>query len=123
MGADKPTRRHKASRPSWLRIVGGRLRGQRIRYSGNPQVRPMKDRLRETLFNLLGETVEGKHAIDLFAGTGALGIEAISRGAAAALLIERHRPTVELIKENVGRLGLENQATVLVADAFRWLRH
>jgi 16S rRNA (guanine966-N2)-methyltransferase len=106
------------TRPAWLRIIGGQLRGQRIRYSGDPQVRPMKDRVREALFNLLGDAVQGKHAIDLFAGTGALGLEAVSRGAARATLIERHGPTAALLRENVERLKLGDRVDVERGDAF-----
>lgn len=82
----------------------------------------MKDRVREALFNLLGPDVRGKHAIDLFAGTGALGFEAISRGAARATLIERHFPTARVIRQNMADLGVESQCHVFAADAFLWFR-
>lgn len=80
----------------------------------------MKDRLREAVFNILGPAVAGTHAIDLFAGTGALGLEAISRGALRATLIERHLPTAQVIRRNVAELGLGEQAEVVAASAFRW---
>ena len=85
-----------------LRIIGGRFRGRKLAYSGDPRTRPMKDRVREALFNLLGRAVEGKTAIDLFAGTGALAFEALSRGAARAVAIELHRPTARLILDDHG---------------------
>ena len=69
-----------ATRPVGVRIIGGKFRGRKLEYSGDPRTRPMKDRVREALFNLLGHGVEGKVAIDLFAGTGALALEALSRG-------------------------------------------
>src|SRR5262245_47435808 len=72
------------------RIIGGTLRGRKLLFAGDARTRPMKDRVREALFNLLADAVRGKHAIDLFAGTGALGLEAISRGASGATLVERH---------------------------------
>ena len=78
-----------------MRIIGGKFRGRKLEYSGDLRTRPMKDRVREALFNLLGNAVEGKIAIDLFAGTGALGLEALSRGASRAVFIERHRPTAQ----------------------------
>ncbi len=78
-----------------LRIIGGEFRHRHLHYSGDLRTRPMKDRLREAIFNLIGPEIRGKHAIDLFAGTGALGLEAISRGAARATLIEQHHPTAE----------------------------
>src|SRR3989304_1596677 len=62
-----------------LRIISGRFRGRKLQYSGDRRTRPMKDRLRETVFNIIGDEVLGAHAIDLFAGTGALGLGAISR--------------------------------------------
>ncbi len=105
-----------------LRIIGGELRNRPIRYLGDPRTRPMKDRVREALFNLIGPDVKGKHAIDLFAGTGALGFEAISRGAARATLIERHFPSAALIRQNMADLAVESQCQVFAADAFLWLR-
>ena len=82
MARDRPTRRPKSSGcASTLRIIGGRLRGSVIEYHGDPRTRPMKDRVREAAFNLIGPQVVGTFAIDLFAGTGALAFEALSRGA------------------------------------------
>src|SRR6266850_8037408 len=103
-----------------LRIIGGSMRGRRLAYSGDVRTRPMKDRVRESVFNLLGIQIVGSHAIDLFAGTGALGIEAISRGAARATLIERHLPTVKLIEQNIAALGVGDRAAVVFGDAFGW---
>ena len=70
-----------AGRETELRIIGGNFRGRKLRYHGDPVVRPMKHRVREAIFNLISTESDGAHAIDLFAGTGALGLEAISRGA------------------------------------------
>ena len=105
-----------------LRIVGGRFRGRKLLYGGDPRVRPMKDRLREVIFNLIGPAIRGKHAVDLFAGTGALGLEAISRGAARATLIEQHFPTAEIIRKNVARLGVEEIARIVTSSVFIWQR-
>jgi 16S rRNA (guanine(966)-N(2))-methyltransferase RsmD len=105
-----------------LRIIGGDLRGRTIHYSGDRRTRPMKQRVREAVFNLVGPAVVGKHALDLFAGTGALGLEALSRGAAGATFIERHAPSVRLIRENVDSLGLSDRAEVHFGDAFLWTR-
>jgi 16S rRNA (guanine966-N2)-methyltransferase len=103
-----------------LRIIGGTLRRRTLKYSGDPRTRPMKDRVREAVFNLLGPSVGGSHAIDLFAGTGALGLEAISRGAAHATFIERHFPTTQLIEQNAAAIGVADQVKVVFGDAFRW---
>jgi 16S rRNA (guanine(966)-N(2))-methyltransferase RsmD len=110
------------STDSSLRIIGGDFRGRRIRYSGDPHVRPMKDRVREALFNLVGPSVKGTHAIDLFAGTGALAFEALSRGAASATAIERHFPTARIIQENARHLGVTERVELVTNDTFIWAR-
>ncbi|MCP4193396.1 MAG: 16S rRNA (guanine(966)-N(2))-methyltransferase RsmD [Planctomycetaceae bacterium] len=117
---DSQSRR--TNHPLSLRIVGGTHGGRRLKYSGDPQVRPMKDRTREAVFNLLGPLSKPIHAVDLFAGTGAMGLEAISRGATQATMIERHAPTARVIRDNVATLEAEDQANVVMADAFRWAR-
>ena len=78
----------------------------------------MKDRVREAVFNLLGPDVAGKFVIDLFAGTGALGLEALSRGASRALFLEQHFPSAEVIRRNAATLGLAEAAQVMAADTF-----
>lgn len=108
------------TRPVGLRIIGGRFRGRKLAYGGDLRVRPMKDRVREALFNLIGPAVAGKHAVDLFAGTGALSLEALSRGAARATLIERHYPTIDVIRQNIAALGLEAVCEVVPANVFLW---
>src|SRR3954449_11572498 len=105
-----------------LRIIGGSLRGRKIEYSGDVRTRPMKDRVRESVFNLLGYGVVGTHAIDLFAGTGAMAIEALSRGATKATCIERHYPTSKLIEKGAAQLGIADRLTVIFGDAFLWTR-
>ena len=89
-----------------LRIIGGTFRGRIIDYSGDPVTRPMKDNIREALFNLVGGWVKEKAVFDLFAGTGAIGLEAISRGASTATMIERHFPTVKIIEQNIQTLDV-----------------
>ena len=102
------------------RIIGGKLGGRKLTYVVDPRTRPMKERVREAVFNLLGPAVAGKHAIDLFAGTGALGFEALSRGAAGATFVERHFPTAAVIKKNAEALGVAEQCTVLPANTLLW---
>jgi 16S rRNA (guanine966-N2)-methyltransferase len=82
----------------------------------------MKLRVREAVFNLIGTAVKGTHALDLFAGTGALGLEAVSRGAASATFIERHAPSVCLIRENVADLAIADRCEVCFGDTFLWTR-
>jgi 16S rRNA (guanine966-N2)-methyltransferase len=82
----------------------------------------MKDRVREAVFNLLGPAVKGKHALDLFAGTGALGFEALSRGAAGATLVERHFPTADHLRQTAASLGVADRTRVEAANAFIWIQ-
>ena len=109
------------STPISLRIIGGDHRGRKLKYSGDQAVRPMKDRVREALFNLLGPAIRDTHAIDLFGGTGALALEAISRGARGAHIIELHLPTARVIQENIATLGVEDKVTLVTTSAFQWL--
>ncbi len=110
------------AKPGKLRIVGGRFRGRQIEYLGDPRTRPMKDSVREALFNLVGGWVPGKAVIDLFSGTGAVGLEAISRGASQAILIERHFPTAKIIQRNVDSLEENLPVQVEASDTFFWAR-
>lgn len=109
-------------RDAELRIIGGEFRGRRLRYHGDPIVRPMKHRVREAIFNLISTESAGRHVIDLFAGTGALGLEALSRGASTASFIEKHVPSARVIEENVAMLGVQNRAALFVTSAFLWSR-
>jgi len=106
-----------------LRVIGGRLRGSQLQYAGDNRVRPMKDRTREAVFNLISTTSKGKHVIDLFAGTGALAIEALSRGAVSASLIEKHLVTMRNLRANVESLALADCCRLFQADAFYMARH
>ena len=108
--------------PPALRIIGGHHRGRKLAYSGDVRTRPMKDRVREAVFNLVGYDATGKHAIDLFAGTGALGLEAISRGATRATFIEQHFPTAAIIRQNAATLGITEICQVDAANTFIWAK-
>jgi len=101
-----------------LRIIGGVLARRKLHYAGDPRTRPMKDRVREAVFNLVGPAVKGTHAIDLFAGTGALGLEAVSRGAARATFFEQHFPTADVIRGNIAALGIDDACQVVAANTF-----
>jgi 16S rRNA (guanine966-N2)-methyltransferase len=114
-------RRHEPAVP--LRIIGGTFRGRKLLYHGDPRTRPMKDRVRESVFNLISTESEGTHAVDLFAGTGALGLEALSRGALRATFIELHQPTAAVIRQNIALLGVESQAEVIAVNTFFWGRN
>ena len=101
-----------------MRIVAGRFRGRRIELPRGVDARPTSDRAREALFSILGEEVAGASVIDLFAGSGALGIEALSRGAASVLFVEAERKIAEALVANLARIGAaESEARVVRGDA------
>jgi 16S rRNA (guanine966-N2)-methyltransferase len=105
-----------------MRIIAGLRRGHKFDGPKGKSTRPTSDLVRESLFNILGPSVNGRTVVDLFAGTGALGLEALSRGADRALFVERNRENVALIHRNVARLRFEDRARVFTADAYRWTR-
>ena len=99
-----------------MRIVGGNLRGRVLRAPAGAATRPTSEKVREALFNILG-SVAGDHVLDLFAGSGALGLEALSRGAAHATFVDLARPALIAIRGNLRELGLADRATVVPGDA------
>jgi 16S rRNA (guanine966-N2)-methyltransferase len=104
-----------------MRIVAGKYRSRLLKSLKGNVLRPTSDRLRETLFNVLGPNVSGSRFLDVFAGTGAVGIEAISRGAVEVVFIENHIPAATLIRRNLASLAVQNGAQVLSLDALRAL--
>lgn len=104
-----------------MRIIAGTYRSRILKSLKGLALRPTSDRLRETLFNVLGPGVAGTRFLDLFAGTGAIGIEALSRGATEVVFVENHAPAVALIRRNLESLGIRSGATVLAVEAVRGL--
>jgi len=100
-----------------MRVIAGELRSRRLKSIPGLATRPTPDRLRETLFDILGSRVEGAVFLDAYAGTGAVGIEAISRGAARAIFIERSKAAQRVLRENLARLGIEGRAVVALGAA------
>ena len=121
MHAKSKPPRHATSYPGRLRIIGGRWRGRRLPVPEAPGLRPTPDRVRETLFNWLAPTLAGSICLDLFSGTGALCLEALSRGAAHATLVEQAAPVVETLRHNIETLKAHN-AEVRHADAVEFLQ-
>src|SRR5216683_4685004 len=115
------------AKPRGLRIVGGSHRGRRLVAPPGELVRPTSDRAREALFNILshgnfaasGLPFAGRPVLDAFAGTGALGLEALSRGASAAVFIERERDALAALRRNIAALGEEDRAQIVAGDATR----
>jgi len=104
-----------------VRVVGGSAKGRRIKAPPGEAVRPTLDRVRESLFNILAARVVGARVLDLFAGSGALGIEALSRGAAHAVFADSSPRAVRAVGENLAALGLTGRAEVLRSDAAAFL--
>lgn len=104
-----------------MRVIGGKARGRRLKLVPGDTTRPVRDMVKEALFNILGHWVEGTVWLDLFAGTGSVGIEALSRGAARCLFLDTSRTAVRTIHENLALTGLQAYAEVRRADAFTFL--
>ncbi len=104
-----------------VRIIGGRWRNTRLQVPDVQGLRPTSDRVRETLFNWLMPALPGARVLDLFAGSGALGLEAVSRGAASAQLVERDPALATALRTVVGKLDAAGQVQVAQADALHWL--
>lgn len=105
-----------------MRIIGGIYRGRRLRAVEGLAVRPTSDRLRETLFNILAPRIKGSRFLDICAGSGAVGLEALSRGASAATLIDNSRLACSVIEANLQTLGLKREATVINRDGVAALK-
>jgi 16S rRNA (guanine966-N2)-methyltransferase len=119
VAAPTPARKSPATQ-RMLRIIGGRHRGRRLRFPAGVAIRPTPDRVRETLFNWLQPRIVGARVLDLFAGSGALGLEALSRGAARVCFVEQDRRAAGAI-ESLAREWQEDGADVVSADALHWL--
>lgn len=125
----KPFQHHKsttrrAARPSQnkLRIIAGKYRGRRFDFPAIEGLRPTADRVRETLFNWLTPAIGDARCVDLFAGSGALSLEALSRGASEVIMLERSSVAAGKLRQHVATLGARN-AQVISDDALRWLGH
>lgn len=111
------------SRPNnTLRIIAGQWRGRKLRFPDGEGLRPTTDRIRETLFNWLSPYIQGARCLDAFSGSGALGLEALSRGAASAVLIDTHPPAILALRQHVVTLNCHN-ATIIRDSALDYLRH
>jgi|SRR5579859_2079355 len=104
-----------------MRVIGGEFRSRRLKSIPGQATRPTPDRLRETLFDILGAQVDGAIFLDAYAGTGAVGIEALSRGAARTVFIERSKNAAKVLRENLASLGVEGRALVVVAATLKSL--
>jgi 16S rRNA (guanine966-N2)-methyltransferase len=104
-----------------LRIVAGSLRGRKLSCSVNANLRPTPQRVREALFSILGNAVPGRPFLDVFAGTGVVGLEALSREASSVTFVERDFRLVEELERHLRTFGLEDEAVIERADVYRWI--
>jgi len=104
-----------------MRVIAGLAKGHKLRSVPGDGTRPITDRVKESLFNILGRSITGVRVLDLFAGTGAVGIEALSRGAGHAVFVDKSPVALKTIRANLAHTRLEDQATVVRADAFKYL--
>ena len=104
-----------------MRVITGAARGRRLKELEGYETRPTTDRVKEGIFNIIQFDIEGRKVLDLFAGTGQLGIEALSRGAASAVFVEHRRDAAALVKENLKLTGLEKNARVVCGEALSFL--
>ncbi|MBI5598755.1 MAG: 16S rRNA (guanine(966)-N(2))-methyltransferase RsmD [Deltaproteobacteria bacterium] len=106
-----------------MRVVGGKSKGRRLASFRCGRIRPTSDMVREAVFNVLGQDMTSKGILDLFAGTGAMGIEALSRGAGRAVFVDNDAAAISVIKKNISLCGFDGNSTVLKNDAKGALRH
>lgn len=99
-----------------MRVIAGEARGRRLETREGMEVRPTPERVKEALFNILQFQIEGRRVLDLFAGSGQLGLEALSRGAAHAVFVDASRESVEVVKRNIRTLGMEGKSSVFQMD-------
>ncbi|HPZ43444.1 MAG TPA: 16S rRNA (guanine(966)-N(2))-methyltransferase RsmD [Bacillota bacterium] len=104
-----------------LRVITGTAKNRKLKVPGGLKLRPTSDRVKEALFNILGGLVPGCLFLDMFAGTGNVGIEALSRGAASAVFVEKNRKNAQVIEENLVLTGLRSRARVINQDVFKAL--
>ncbi len=104
-----------------MRVITGTARGRKLKDLPGMDTRPTTDKVKESIFNIVQFDVEGRRVLDLFGGTGQLGIEALSRGAASCVFVDQSREAVRVIRENVKTTGFENQSRVVQGDAAAFL--
>ena len=105
-----------------VRIIGGKWKGRKLRFAGDEHLRPTLGRTRETLFNWLRPYIDGTHCLDVFAGSGALGIEAISQGAKFVDLLERNPKTCRALTASINELDAQQQINIIKTDSLKFLR-
>lgn len=106
-----------------MRVISGKAKGRRLKRVPGDSTRPIMDRVKENLFNLVSDMVSDARWLDLFAGTGQVGIEALSRGAASVFFVDKVRPAIQTVRSNLKQTELSDRATVVQTDAFSYLKN
>ena len=101
-----------------LRIIAGNLKGRKLRSVRSARLRPTADRIREAIFNILAFHVRGTRVLDLFAGTGALGVEALSRGAESAVFVDIDKNSIQVLRKNIRSIDLESRTKIIQCQCF-----
>ncbi len=99
-----------------MRIITGKFKGRKLYTPKDRHVRPTSDRVKEAIFSMLGDTITDNRVLDLFAGTGSLGLESLSRGASHCVFVDNNRDSIQLIKDNINHLGASKESTVISGD-------
>ncbi|MCL2662417.1 MAG: 16S rRNA (guanine(966)-N(2))-methyltransferase RsmD [Oscillospiraceae bacterium] len=106
-----------------MRVISGSARGRKLKEPGGNKIRPTSDRVKESVFTIIQFDIEGRRVLDLFAGTGQYGIEALSRGAKSAVFIDNFAESIKLVKENVQKCGFSDLSNIQARDALRFLEN
>src|SRR3954453_2729961 len=106
-----------------MRIIAGEFRGRKLLAPESDTTRPITDRVKQSLFDILAPTIPESIVYDCFAGTGSMGLESLSRGASRAVFFERDRGALQRLKQNIQILGADQRSTVVSDDIFRWFRN
>ncbi len=106
-----------------MRVITGSAKGRRLFSPADTSVRPTSDKVKEALFNIIQFDIEGRYVLDLFAGSGQLGIEAISRGASRCVFVDNSKASSSLVEQNVDKVGFADYATILTVDAKKYIRN
>ena len=105
-----------------MRIIAGQHKGRRLKSLKGQHLRPTSDRVREALFSIISPRLPGSNFLDLYAGTGAVGIEALSRGAQQVIFVESHKDSLHILKENVQLCGVQDQSVIMAQTTEAWLK-
>lgn len=105
-----------------MRIIGGKYKGQHLVSFQADHIRPTTDRVKETLFNMIQSEIEGSRAVDLFSGTGSLGLEALSRGVESVLFVEKNKKSIAILQKNILKLKIDEPLQIINKDVFQFLK-